>query len=152
MRLECPGDERGEAAGFLLQIMDGLQMVDAVFKFFTHAKHHGRGGAHAKLVRGAVHVEPVFGQALQTGNAVADFIVQNFSAAAGDGIEAGIAHASNRIANGEAAVLGDSDNFRRGIAMQMNFETLFDSAQHFFVPVNFEIGMQAALHKHPGAA
>ncbi len=36
--------------------------------------------------------------------------------------------------------------------MQMNLrKTLFDSAQHFLVPVDLEIGMQAALHQHSGA-
>src|SRR5208283_2185735 len=35
----------------------------------------------------------------------------------------------------------------------MNFrEALLDPAEHLFVPVNLEIGMQAALHKHARAA
>src|SRR6184192_4917382 len=41
-------------------------------------------------VHRTAHVEPIFSQALQTGNAVTDFVVQNFGAATGDGIEAGI--------------------------------------------------------------
>ena len=31
-------------------------------------------------------------------------------------------------------------------------EALLDSAQHFLVPVDFEIGMQAALHQHARAS
>ena len=31
-------------------------------------------------------------------------------------------------------------------------ETLLDAAQHFLVPIDLQIGMQAALHQHAGAA
>jgi hypothetical protein len=37
--------------------------------------------------------------------------------------------------------------------VQVNLrEALFDAAEHFFVPVDFEVGMQASLHQHAGAA
>ena len=36
--------------------------------------------------------------------------------------------------------------------MQVNFETLLDSAQHLLVPVNLQIRMQTALHQHTRAA
>jgi hypothetical protein len=151
--LEAPGNEGGEAPGFLLQVVELLQMIDAVFVIFADAEHHGRGGAHADLVRRAVHINPVTREALQAGDFVADFVVQNLSAAAGDGIESGIAQAENRIANAEFAVLGNGDDLRSRVAMQMNLrEALFDSAQHFFVPVDFEVGMQAALHQDSGAS
>src|ERR1022692_4434707 len=31
-------------------------------------------------------------------------------------------------------------------------KTIFDAAQHFLVPVNLQVGMQAALHQYAGAA
>ncbi len=35
----------------------------------------------------------------------------------------------------------------------MNFrEALLDAAQHLLMPVNFQVGMQAALHQHSGSA
>jgi hypothetical protein len=111
LRLECPRDERGEAAGFFLQIVDRLQMINAVFVLFADPEHHGRSGSHAELVRGAMDVDPVFGQAFQARNAMADLVVENFGAAAGDGIEAGITQAGDSVANGEAAVLGDGNYF-----------------------------------------
>jgi len=78
---------------------------------------------------------------------------ENFCAAAGDGVESGVAQAENRVANAEAAVLGDGDDFGGGEAVQMNLrKAVFDSAQHFFVPVDFEVGMQASLHEHAGAS
>src|SRR5271167_1444236 len=95
-------------------------MVDAVFVILAYPEHHGRGGAHADLVGGAVNVDPVVGQALQASNFVADFVVENFGTATGDGIESGIAQAENGVADAEAAVLGDGDDLRRGIAVQVN--------------------------------
>ena len=52
------------------------------------AEHHGGGGAHAQLVRVAVDVDPVVGGALQARDLVADFVVENFRAAAGNGFAA----------------------------------------------------------------
>ena len=49
LRLKRPRDERGEAACLFLQIVDSLEMIDAVLVGFTHAEHHGRGGSHAEL-------------------------------------------------------------------------------------------------------
>ena len=78
-----------------------LEVIDAMLECLAHAEHHGGGGAHAQLVRGAMHVDPVFGQALQAGDLVADFVVENFRAAAGNGIEPGIAQAANGVAQVE---------------------------------------------------
>src|SRR5208337_1672856 len=153
LRLKAPRDECGKAARLFLQIVKFLEMVDAVFVIFADAEHHGRGGAHADLMSGAVNVDPIAGEALEAGDFVADFVVENFGAAAGDGIESGIAQAENRVANAEATVFGDGNDLRRGIAVEMNLrKTLLDSAQHFFVPINLQVGMQAALHQNAGAA
>src|SRR5207302_1195952 len=117
------------------------------------AEHHGGGGAQADLVRRAVHADPVFGQALEAGDLVADFVVENLGAAAGDGIESGIAQAENGVPNAELAVFGDGDNLGGGVAVQVNpGKTLFNSAQHLLVPVDLQVGMQTALHQHSGAA
>src|SRR5258706_10370699 len=105
-------------------------MVEAVFVILADAEHHGRGGAHADLVGGAVDVDPVVGKAFEAGDLVADFVVKNFCAAAGNGIESGIAQAQNRVSGAEAAVLGDGDDLGGGVAMQMDLrKTLFDSVQ-----------------------
>src|SRR5262249_16870182 len=88
LALEGPGDESGEAAGLLLQIADELQMAHALFESFPAAEHHGGGGAHAELVSGAVDVDPLVDRALQARDAMADGVVEDFSAAAGDRVEA----------------------------------------------------------------
>ena len=110
LRLKRPGDECGEAAGFFLQIVDGLEMIDAMFVGFAHAEHHGRRGSHAELVRRTMNVEPVVGKALEARDLVAHFVVQNFGAAAGDGIESGIAQSLDRVFDAEPADIRDADN------------------------------------------
>ena len=64
LRLEGPGDKRGEAACFFLQVVDRLQVVDAVLKFLADPEHHGRRCPLTKLVSGRVDVEPVFSETL----------------------------------------------------------------------------------------
>ena len=72
-----------------------------------------------------MHVEPVFGQAFEPGDLVADFVVENFRAAAGNGIESGVAQARDGVANAQLAVFGDGNDLRRGVAVQVN---LWESA------------------------
>ena len=59
-------------------------MIDAVFVVFTDTEHHGRGGAHAELVGGAVNIEPVVGEALQARNLESHFVVKDFCATTGN--------------------------------------------------------------------
>src|SRR5690242_17410842 len=153
LRLEAPGDEGGESTGFFLEIVEPLEVVDAVLKALTHAEHHGGGGTHAQLMRGAVNIDPVFSQALEAGDLVANFVIQNLSATAGDGIETGIAQPPDRILNTEAADLGKVDDLRGGKTVKMDLgETLLDAAQHFLVPLQLEVRMQPALHQHTRSA
>src|SRR3981081_4168531 len=110
------------------------------------AEQVGGGGAHPHLLCGAVKGEPVLAQALQTSNFVSHLVVENLGAAAGDGVESGIAQAENRVAEAETAVLGDGQDLGCGGAVEVNLgKALPDARQHFLVPVNLEVGMQAAL-------
>src|SRR5258708_20995376 len=101
-------------------MVECLQMVDAMFVVFGDAEHHGRGGADAELVRGSMDVDPITGEAFQASDFVANFVVENFGAAARNGVESGIAQADNRVADAERAVLGDSDDFGGGVAVEMD--------------------------------
>ncbi len=87
-------------------------MIHALLEGFAAAEHHGGGGAHAERVRGAMHVDPILRAALQAADAMAHGVVQNFGAAAGDGIEAGIAQARDGVAQAEAADFGDVGDLR----------------------------------------
>ena len=68
-------------------------------------------------MRGAVHVDPINGQALQACNSVAHFIVEDFRAASWNGIQPSIAQAADRVVNSQPAVFGDGDDLRCRIAM-----------------------------------
>ncbi len=108
---------------------------------------------HAQLVRGAVHQQPFVGGAFQAGDALAHFIVQNFRAAAGNGIKPGIHQAHNGVTHRQARDFRNVQNFRRGKAVQVNLRiALLDVAQQVFVIIDLEVGVQTALHQHAGAA
>ena len=49
---------------------------------------------------------------------MADFVVEDLCAAAGDGVEAGVAEAGDGRAQVEVAVLGDGQDFRGGEAVK----------------------------------
>jgi len=63
------------------------------------AEHHGSGGSHAELVRGAVHVDPFVDGALQAADALPHGVVQDLRPAAGNGVE-------TRVLSSWTAVLG----------------------------------------------
>ena len=86
-------------------------------------------------------------------DAVAHFVVQDLRAAAGDGVEAGIAQANDGVAQIQVAVFGDGQNFRRGEAMEPDpGEALLDAREEPLEPFDFEVRVDAALHQHAGTA
>ena len=75
-------------------------------------------------------MQPVFGAALEAGDAVADFVVEDLGAAAGDGVEAGVAQAHDGVAHGEVAVFGDGEDLGRREAVQPDLrEALLDAGE-----------------------
>src|SRR6185312_9213054 len=152
LALVGPGDESRKAAGVFLNLANQIEVVHALLDGLAGAEHHGRRGADSQRVAGAVNIHPLLGRAFQAADAATDVIIQNFRAAAGDGIEARIAQARQGIAQGQAAHFGDIDDLRRREAMAPDIETLLDTAQQVFVPVDLQIRVQAALHQDAGAA
>ena len=151
-RLEAPGDERREPACLFLQLVKFLEVIDAVLVVLAHSKHHGGSCPHADLVCCAMHVDPILGQALQTRNLVAHFVVENLGAPTGNRIQPGIPKAQNRVANRKSAILSDRNNLRCRVAVQVHLgKALLNPAQHLFVPVDLQVRMQAALHEYAGA-
>src|SRR4051812_13500634 len=102
---------------------------------------------------GAMHVDPVFGEALQPRDAMAYFVVENLRTASRNGIKPGFAQSHYGVANRETAVLRNRDNLGSGKTVKMNFwEAVFDSPQQTFEPVDLQIRMQTALHQHACSA
>jgi hypothetical protein len=60
-------------------------MIDAVAQLFAAPEHHGGSGTQSKFVRGAVHIFPIVAGAFEARDSGADFIIENFRPAAGDG-------------------------------------------------------------------
>src|ERR1035441_9821623 len=89
-RWNVQGMKGVDPAGLLLEIAHQLQMVHALIQGFPAAEHHGGGGAHAQMVGRAVNVQPFLGAALETADAGGHAVDQDFGAAAGNGIQAGI--------------------------------------------------------------
>src|ERR1700760_1379282 len=81
---------------------------------------------------------------------MADVVIEDFGAAAGNRIEAGIAETGNGISQAEAADVAYVRDFRRRQAVQMDLEARLYAAEQIFVPLDLEIGMQAALHQYAG--
>ncbi len=61
-------------------------MIDAVTQLFAAAEHHGGGGAQTEFVRGAVHIFPIVAGAFEARDSGADFVIENFRAAARNGL------------------------------------------------------------------
>ena len=60
-----------------------------------------------------------------------------------------VAQPRDRLANRQARNLGDAQNLRRGKTVQMHLrKALLNRPQHIFVPLDFQIRMQAALQQH----
>ena len=110
-RLKTPRDEGGKSASLLLQFIQTLKVIDALFDVFSHSEHHGSRCAHAQLVRGAMHADPVFSQALEASDLETDFVVQDFRPSARNRVEPGVTQANNRVPQAQVAVLGNGQDF-----------------------------------------
>ena len=127
-------------------------MMNSMFDCLADAPHHCSCGADAEFVGGAVDTKPFFGVAREAGDTLADFVVKNFGAGAGNGIETGIAQAGDGIADGKVGNVGDIEDFRGGEDVEVDLEVLLDGAEEIFVPLDGKVGMEAALHEDAGAA
>src|SRR5579871_1902909 len=151
--LEHPRNEGGETAGFFLQLANALEMAHAMLEALAASEHHRSGGTHAQFVRGAMHGEPIFGGALQPADAETHFVVENFRAAAGNGVETRGAQPDDGFANRESADFGDTSDFRRRETVQMNRrKAILDGTEQILVPFDLQVGVETALHQHAGAA
>src|SRR5262249_7520359 len=151
LRLEGPGDEGGEAARLFLQIVNVLEVVHAMLERFAAAEHHGGGGAHAQLVRGAMDMQPIFRAALEARHLEAHFVVEDLSAATGDRIQPRIAQTSDRLLHGELAEIGKVQDLAGAETMKMDLrEAVLDAAQQLLVPLQRKIGIQSTLHQNAG--
>ena len=88
--MERQRNERLEAAGFVLQLTQPDQMVDAVIGVFQVAVEHRGVGAQAQLMGRAMDVEPAAGVGLVLADLVAHVGMKDLGPAAGQAAQAGI--------------------------------------------------------------
>ena len=79
-------------------------------------------------------------------------VIQDLRPAARNGIEPRSHQPPDGLAQVEAADLRDIGDFRSGEAVQVDGKTLLDAAEKVLVPLDLEVGVQAALHQHAGPA
>ena len=127
--LEAPGDEGGESTSLFLQAAHNFEVVDALVEGFADSEHHGGRGPHAELVRGAMHADPIIGAALEAGDSDSHVVVEDLCAAAGNGVESGVAQAGDGGAQIEVGILGDGQDLRGREAVQPDLrKALLDAA------------------------
>ncbi len=112
-----------------------------------------RGGAQPERMRDAMNFFPIVAGTFQARDLGADFVIENFRAAAGDGLQTGVHQPLDGFAHADFGNLRDAQNFRRGETVQMHLrEARFQGAQQIFVVADLQVGMQAALQQNAGAA
>src|ERR1043166_7205742 len=87
LRLECERNKTAETAGFILELAQLPQMIDALFESLDMTVKHRAGAAAAHFVPGAMNIEPFLGRFFAAANPVPHFGIENFRAAASDGTE-----------------------------------------------------------------
>jgi len=153
LALEGPRDERGESTGLFLNLADHVEVVHALFDGLAAAEHHGRGSAKPQRVRRAMHFDPVIGRRLEAADAAPHIVVQDLGPAAGNRIEAGVPQPGDGVANTQLADLGNVHDLGRGETVAPDLgKAVLDGAQQIFVPLDLQVGVQAALHEDAGAA
>ena len=116
------------------------------------AVHHRRGRRHAEAVSVAHDSEPVGGLRLLGRDDVADAIDEDLGAAAGNGVEAGVAQPGQRRGDAELRAARDVLDLGRGERVQVDRVALLERAEEVLVVVDPEVGVVAALHEHARAA
>ena len=88
--LVAPGDERGEAAGLVLQRAQPQQVLEPLLVGLDRPVHHRRRRAQPGAVRVAHHVEPLVGRRLAVAvQQLAHAVDEDLGAAAGNAVEPG---------------------------------------------------------------
>ena len=121
LRLIRQRHEADEAVRLVLQRAQLPQMIHAVGEALDVAVKHGAGAAPAEPVPGAVDVQIFLGGFLAAGDVRADFLAENFRAAAGERIEAGGFQFNQRLLDGFFREPGEVQNFNGGETFELQF-------------------------------
>ena len=152
--LIAPGDERGEAAGLVLQRAQPQQVLEPLLVGLDRAVHHRRGGAQPGAMRVAHDVEPFVGRRLAVAvQQLAHAIDQDLGAAAGNAVEAGGDQPLEHRRHRQLRQPREMDHFGRRQRVQLERRiALLDRAEQVLVPGQRQVGIVAALQQQLDAA
>ena len=85
---EFEWDKSLKASGFVLQLAQPFEVVNAMMKLFNMAVEHRSVGAHSEFVPDFMEAQPLVGVAFVGGDLLSDFRVKNLRATAGQAVYA----------------------------------------------------------------
>ena len=152
--LIAPRDERGEAAGLVLQRAQPQQMLEALLVGLDRPVHHRRGRPQAGPMRVAHDVEPLVGRRLAVAVQLpADPVDENLGAAAGNAVEARRDQPIDDRRHRQLREAREVNDFRRRKRVQLEVGiALLDRAEQILVPRQRQVGIVTALEQQLHAA
>ena len=152
--LIAPRDERGEAAGLVLQRAQPQQVLEALLVGLDRPVHHRRRRPQAGAMRVPHDVEPFVGRRLAVAvQPLADAVDENFGAAAGNAVEAGRHQAIDDRRHRQLREAREVNDFRRRERVQLEGGiALLDRAEQILVPRQRQVGIVTALEQQLHAA
>ena len=145
LRLIGQRDKADEPVRLILQGAQLAQVVHPVGQRFDMAVEHGAGAAAAQAMPGAVDVEVFLGGFLAPGDGGADFLAEDFRAAAGEGIEPGLLQGAQGLGDGflrQPGQVQDLDG-REALQLQPRVQRA-QRLEHVGVVAERQRGMQPA--------
>ena len=143
--MERQRNEGLEAAGFILHGAQLQQVVDAVFVVLDVAVEHGGIRPEAQLVGQARGLQPFAAVDLVVADDGAHARREDLRAAAGHGIDAGIAQLDQRFFDGELGAAGEERDLDHGEGLDVDLgKALLQAADQVEEVFERQVGMQAA--------
>ncbi|MEY3457176.1 MAG: hypothetical protein RL215_333, partial [Planctomycetota bacterium] len=134
--MEGERDEGLEAFGFVLQVSESQEVVDAMSGFFDVSVEHGGIGAESELVGGAMNIEPDIAVGFVFADLATDLLVEDFCSAPGHAPESRFDHLFEDPADGFFGDEGEPVDFDGSPGLDVNFRAGFvDDADDVEVPV-----------------
>ena len=145
VRMKRQRDKSLEATGFVLQIAQFQQMIDAVFIVLDVAVEHGRVGLQTDLVGELGGIQPLVSIDLVIANDVADAVGEDLSSPSGQRVHSRGLQLLQRLADGQLGALRQISDLDHSERFQMDLrEALLQAGNQVEKILKWQIGMQAA--------
>ena len=143
--MEGQGNETLEAPGFVLLFTQAYQMINPVPRLFDVPEQHGAIRFQTVLVNHARDLEPAFGAHFFRGDLMMDLRMEDFRAAPGAAVQAGLAQDGDRFGHRKLGQLGQEIDLHHGEGLQMHRgKSLFQFPENVHVDIELPARMQAA--------